>query len=95
MKLTPRAVLVSAVACAAAVALFAWLFELSAERAIVLAPLIVVAFAGVIGLFMLWGRVALESLRASRHPRRVIAIAVGAVGLIAVLTALGVELPRE
>jgi len=41
----------------------AWLFELSAEHVLALAPVIVVGTAAVVGLVLLWARAAWESLR--------------------------------
>jgi hypothetical protein len=65
------------------------------QRAIYLAPVIVVGFAAVAGLLLLWGKVALQAIRDSRHPRRVVALWLIGFAVIALLTALGVELPRE
>jgi len=77
------------------VALTAWLLSWPLERAIYLAPVIVVGFAAVAGLLILWGKVALESLRESRRPRLVIALWLLGFALLAFLTFLGVQLPRE
>jgi nitrate reductase gamma subunit len=44
----------------------AWLFELSTEHVLVLAPVIVVGTAAVVGLVLLWTRAAWESVRRSR-----------------------------
>ena len=66
-----------------------------AERAIYLAPVIVVGFAAAAGLLILWGKVALQQLRETRRPKLVITIWVLAIGLIVLLSVLGVELPRE
>lgn len=65
------------------------------ERAIYLAPVLVVGAAAVIGLVLLWGKVALQAIRDSRHPRRVVAFWLIGFAVIALLTVLGVELPRE
>jgi hypothetical protein len=65
------------------------------ERAVYLAPVIVVGAAAVLGLLLLWGKVALQALRDSRRPRLVIALWLAGFALIALLTVLGVELPRE
>jgi hypothetical protein len=73
----------------------AWLFEWPLEKAVVLAPILVVASALIAGLVLLWTRVALEHLRAAKRPRLVVALGVGAILLIGVLAVLGVELPRE
>jgi hypothetical protein len=44
----------------------AWLFELSTERVLLLAPVIVLGTAAVVGLALLWTRAALDSLRRPR-----------------------------
>src|SRR5437660_12868366 len=73
----------------------AWIFELPLERAALLAPVIVVGFAALAGLVVLWGRVGYEQFRESRHPVA-IAVAAGAlVALFVALSLLGVKLPRE
>ena len=64
-------------------------------RAALLAPVIVVITGALLGLVVLWTRVGLESLRARRRPRLVLAIAIAIVGLIFVLSILGLQLPRE
>jgi hypothetical protein len=83
------------VAVLALVALTAWLLSWSFEEAVYLAPVIVVGGAALVGLFLLWGKVALNSLRESRHPRRVLAYWVIGLGLLVLLTVLGVKLPNE
>jgi hypothetical protein len=86
----------AAVLATAAVALVAaWALELSLERVVLLAPVIVFTAAALGGLLVLWGRVVYESLRRQRHPGRIVAGALAAVALIVVLTLLGVQLPRE
>jgi hypothetical protein len=77
------------------VALTAWLLAWPLERAVFLAPVIVVGGAAAVGLVLLWGKVALNSLRESRHPRRVVAYWVLGLGLLVLLTVLGVKLPSE
>jgi hypothetical protein len=72
-----------------------WVSELSFERAILLAPVLVIGLAAVAGLIVFWGRVGLDSLRKASHPRLIVALAVGFVLLLVGLTLLGVELPRE
>ena len=79
----------------ALVAATAWLLSWPLERAIYLAPVIVVGAAAVAGLLILWGKVALESLRASRRPRLVVALWLLGFALIGLLTFLGIQLPRE
>jgi hypothetical protein len=65
------------------------------ERAVYLAPVLVVAFAAVAGLLILWGKVALQHLRETRRPRLVLALWLLGIGLIVLLSYLGVELPKE
>jgi hypothetical protein len=77
------------------VLLVVWAFEMSLERAAVLAPVIVVAFGAAAGVVVLWAKVGWESLRRRRRPWLVVAIAAGAVAVIAALSLLGLELPRE
>ena len=79
----------------ALVALSAWLLSWPFEKAVVLAPVIVVCGAAAVGLVLLWGKVALNSLRESRHPRRVLAYWALGLGLLVALTVLGVKLPSE
>jgi len=67
----------------------------SVQRAVFLAPVIVVGFAAVAGLLILWGKVALQAIRDSRRPRLVVGLWLAGLALLALLTLLGVELPRE
>ncbi|MES1247350.1 MAG: hypothetical protein ABUS54_06735 [Actinomycetota bacterium] len=83
------------VAVCAMVAATAALMGWPLERAIYLAPVIVVGFAAVAGLLVLWGKVAIQSLRESRRPKLVLALWVAGIALIALLSFLGVKLPRE
>jgi hypothetical protein len=85
----------SGLVTAGLVLLVMWLFEVSLERAAVLAPVIVVAFGAVAGLVVLWAKVGWESLSRRRRPWLVAGIAAGVVALIAVLSLLGLDLPRE
>jgi len=77
------------------VALTAWALAWPFEKAVYLAPVIVVGGAAAVGLVLLWGKIALNSLRESRHPRRVLAYWVLGLGLLVLLTVLGVKLPNE
>jgi hypothetical protein len=79
----------------ALVAVTAWALSWPLERAVYLAPVIVVGGAAAVGLLLLWGKIALTSLRESRHPRRVLAYWLVGLGLLVVLTVLGVKLPNE
>ena len=77
------------------VALTAWAFAWPFEKAAYLAPIIVVGGAAAVGLVLLWGKIAIDSLRESRHPRRVLAYWLVGLGLLVLLTVLGVKLPNE
>jgi uncharacterized membrane protein len=78
----------------ALLALVAWLLAWPFEKAVYLAPVIVVGGAAAVGLVILWGKIAFNSLRESRHPRRVIAYWLLGLGMLVLLTVLGVKLPR-
>ena len=65
------------------------------EHLALLAPAIVIVLGAVAGLLVIWSRVGWESLRRHEHPWRVLALFVGFIALIAVLSALGIKLPRE
>lgn len=86
---------VAFVSVIALVFLTAWLMGWSAERAIYLAPVIVIGFAAAAGLLILWGKVAIQQLRETRRPKLVLALWLLGIGLIVLLSVLGVELPRE
>jgi hypothetical protein len=77
------------------VTLTAWALSWPFEKAVSLAPVIVIGGAAAVGLVLLWGKVALNSLRESRHPRRVVAYWLLGLGLLVLLTFLGVKLPSE
>ncbi|HET8752045.1 MAG TPA: hypothetical protein VFM43_05915 [Gaiellaceae bacterium] len=79
----------------ALVALTAWLLSWPFEKAVYLAPVIVVGGAAAVGLVLLWGKIAVNSLRESRHPRRVLAYWMLGLGLLVLLTVLGIKLPNE
>jgi hypothetical protein len=53
--------------CLGAALLVAWLFELSTEHVLVLAPVIVLGTAAVVGLVLLWSAAAWDSLRGHRR----------------------------
>jgi uncharacterized membrane protein YidH (DUF202 family) len=72
-----------------------WVSDLSFERAVLLAPVLVIGLAAVAGLVVFWGRVGWDSFRQARHPRLVITAALAFVLLLVGLTLLGVQLPRE
>ena len=79
----------------ALVLLTAWIMAWPLEKAVYLAPVIVIAVAALVGLLILWGKVAVQSLRESRRPRLVLGLWVGGIALLVLLSVLGVELPRE
>jgi hypothetical protein len=72
-----------------------WISDLSFERAVLLAPVLVIGLAAVAGLLVFWGRVGWDSLSRAGHPRLLVAAAVGFVLLLVALTLVGVNLPRE
>jgi hypothetical protein len=65
------------------------------QRLIILTPAIIIAAGLLIGVFIVLGRALAQNLRESGHPRLVYAGLVALLGVIALLTYLGVELPRE
>jgi hypothetical protein len=83
---------VAAAAVAVLVALSAWLFEWSAERAALLAPVIVATAGATAFIFVLWAKIAWEGVRRSRHPVAIVAGIAGALALLLVLSFF-VELP--
>jgi len=87
----PLAVIGVAVMVAVTALLMGW----PLERAVYLAPIIVVGFAALLGLLMIWVKVVMQHLRESRRPRLVLALWLLGIGLIVLLSYLGVELPRE
>jgi hypothetical protein len=87
--------LAASAAVTAVVVAAVWLTNLSFQRAILLAPVLVVGIAAAAGLVVFWGRVGWDSLRRSRHPRLIAAAAAAVVALLIVLTILGVKLPHE
>ena len=87
--------LAASVAVTAIVVLTVWLTNLSFQRAILLAPVLVIGVAAAAGLIVFWGRVGWESFRRSRHQRLIAVGSVVVVVLLVVLTILGVKLPHE
>jgi len=65
------------------------------ERWVVLLPALVVGTGLVAGVLILLGRAFAASVREARHPRWIVAGVLGVVAAVAVLTYLGVQLPRE
>jgi amino acid transporter len=90
-----RAVVASGLVTAALVLLAVGVFELSLERAAILAPVLVVVFGAAAGLVVLWTKVGWEALQRRRRPWLVAALAVAVLVLLVGLSLLGVKLPRE
>jgi len=65
------------------------------QRLVVLLPALLIGGGIVIGALILLGRALAHSVRTSGHQRLIYAGFVALVGVVAVLTYLGVELPRE
>ena len=93
--MSTRAAIASGLVTAALVLAVVWVFEISLSRAAVLAPVIVVCAGAAAGVAVLWAKVGWESFRRSRRPWLVAVITLSAFALIAVLSLLGVNLPRE
>jgi hypothetical protein len=87
----PLALVVVLVLVAATSWMLAWPFE----KALFLAPVIVVCGAAVVGLLILWGKIAFQSLKESRRPRLILGLWLAGIALLVLLTILGVNLPRE
>ena len=77
------------------VAVTAWIMAWPFEKAVYLAPVIVIGGAAALWLCILWGKVAVQSLRESKRPRLVLALWLAGLALLVLLSVLGVELPRE
>jgi hypothetical protein len=88
-------IVVATAACLGLTALVAWLLGWPFARAAYLAPVIVASLGAVAGLVVLWTRVAWESLREAKHPRRIVLLSVAALALLVGLSLLGLKLPRE
>jgi hypothetical protein len=54
--------------CVASALITAWLFELSTEHVLVLAPVIVLGTAAVVGLVLFWVKAAWDWVRGPREP---------------------------
>ena len=93
--MSTKAALISGAVTAALVLLVVYVFEVSIDRAAVLAPVIVVAFGAAAGLVVLWAKVGWESLQRRRRPWLVAGVVVGVLAAIVALGLLGVHVPRE
>jgi len=90
-----RTIAIATVACTALVLGVAWLMKWEVGRAMALAPLIVIGAGAAAGVAVVLGRAALESFRGVRRPRLVFGLAAVGIGILVVLSLLGVQLPRE
>jgi hypothetical protein len=86
---------IAALAVVAMVAVTALLMGWPLERAVYLAPVIVVGFTAAAGLLILWGKVAWQQLQETKRPRLVITLWILGIGLLVLLSILGVKLPKE
>jgi len=73
----------------------AWIMAWPFEKAVYLAPVIVVGGAAAVGLVILWGKVAIQSLKESKRPKLVLALWIAGLALLVLLSVLGVKLPKE
>ena len=83
--------LVASAAVTAIVVVTVWVTDLSFQRAILLAPVLVIGLGAAAGLVVFWGRVGWDSLRKSRHPRLILGGSLAFVALLVLLTILGVN----
>jgi hypothetical protein len=65
------------------------------ERVVILAPALVIGGGLVLGVMILLGRAFMATVRESGHPRILWGGVAVIVGLVVLLTWLGVQLPRE
>lgn len=86
---------IGSVGVAAIVAVTAWALGWPLARAAFLAPVLVVGVLAVAGLALFWGKVAAAQLRETRRPRLWLAVWIGGIGVLVLLTVLGVNLPKE
>ena len=64
-------------------------------RYVILLPALIIGIGLIAGVLILLGRAFAATVRESGHPRLILSGAVALVGLIVLLSYLGVELPRE
>jgi hypothetical protein len=87
--------LAASVAVTSLVVLAVWITDLSFQRAVLLAPVLVIGLGAAAGMVVFWGRTGWDSLQRSKHPRLLVAGGLAFVALLVVLTLLGVNLPHE
>ena len=64
-------------------------------RYVILLPALLIGIGLIAGVLILLGRAFADTVRESGHPRLILGGAVALAAVIAVLSYLGVELPRE
>jgi len=64
-------------------------------RYVILLPALIIGIGLIAGVLILLGRAFAATVRESGHPRLIVTGAVALLGLIVLLSYLGVELPRE
>jgi hypothetical protein len=65
------------------------------QRLLILTPVFVVGAGLILGVFIVLARALVQNVRESGHQRLIMAGFVALAGVVAILTYLGVELPRE
>ncbi|HLX20007.1 MAG TPA: hypothetical protein VKR23_07630, partial [Gaiellaceae bacterium] len=65
------------------------LAKISGTDIALLAPVIVFVVGALIGLLLLWGKVAMQHLRESRRPKLVLGLWIAGIALIFLLSFLG------
>jgi hypothetical protein len=93
--MSTRAAAISGLVIGVLVLFVAWLFDISVAHVTLLAPVVVVVAAIVVGLGVFWYRAAAESIRESGRPRLIVGVILGLIAVGVVFTLLGIELPRE
>jgi membrane protease YdiL (CAAX protease family) len=82
----PATLTLAGAAVAGLVAATALVFQMPLDRAAALAPVIVITGGATVFLVVLWTKIARDSLRRQRHPRRIVAVGVGAFALLALVS---------
>jgi hypothetical protein len=93
--MSTRAAAISGFVIGVLVLFVAWLFDVSVAHVTLLAPVVVIVAAVVVGLGVFWFRAAAESIRETRRPRLIVGLIAAVVVVGVVFTLLGIELPRE
>jgi hypothetical protein len=83
---------IAAAASLALVLLAAWMLRWPLEKAALLAPVIVATLGATAFIVVLWTKIAIESLRAQRHPLRIVLAGVVSLAVLVVISFF-VDLP--